>query len=105
MENLPDFRKGNGLVPIVVQDKDNGEILMLAYTDEKGLMETLECGKAVFYSRSRQKRWKKGETSGNYQIIHSVFMDCDGDALIYKVEQKGNACHTGNRSCFYRSIK
>ncbi len=102
---MPDFKKRRGLVTVVVQDENTREILMVAFTNRAGFLETLASGEAVFYSTSRKERWKKGEKSGNYQIVHSIKIDCDGDALVYMVNQKGaGACHTGNRTCFYRSI-
>lgn len=102
---MPDFEKRGGLVTVVVQDRETKEILMVAFTNKAGFLETLASGEAVFYSTSRKERWKKGETSGDYQIVHSIKIDCDRDALIYEVDQKGKgACHTGNRTCFYRSV-
>ncbi|MDR2457781.1 MAG: bifunctional phosphoribosyl-AMP cyclohydrolase/phosphoribosyl-ATP diphosphatase HisIE [Clostridiales Family XIII bacterium] len=92
----------NGLVPVVVQDKKTDVILMLAYANEEAIKKTLETGFAHYFSRSRNKLWKKGEESGNIQKIDSIAVDCDGDAILYKVFQKGNACHTGNYSCFFR---
>jgi len=103
---VPNFEKRGGLVTVVTQDVETKEILMVAYTDQSGFQETLKSGEAVYYSTSRKERWKKGETSGDYQVIHSIKIDCDGDALIYLVHQKGKgACHTGHRSCFYRLIE
>ncbi len=93
-----------GLVPVVTQD-ESGEVLMLAYADKEALRLTLQTGKAHYFSRSRQKLWLKGETSGNTQEIQEVLVDCDQDAVLYRVKQKGVACHTGNRSCFYRKLK
>lgn len=94
-----------GLVPCIAQDRRSGEILMLAYVNEESLKLTLETGYAVYYSRSRQKLWKKGESSGNLQKIVDVRLDCDGDTLLFLVEQTGSACHTGEQNCFYRRIK
>ncbi len=100
---MPNFEKRGGLVVVVVQDAATKAILMVAYTDEAGFLETLLTGEAVFYSTSRKERWKKGETSGDVQIVQDVLIDCDGDAVIYLVDQTGRgACHTGARSCFYR---
>ncbi len=100
-----DFRRGNGLVPAIAQDWKTGEILMVAYMNAESWAKTRETGKACFWSRSRQKLWLKGETSGHVQIVKEVFLDCDHDALLLKVEQRGGAaCHTGHRSCFYRRI-
>ena len=93
-----------GLVPVVTQ-AESGEVLMLAYADKEALRLTLQTGKAHYFSRSRQKLWLKGETSGNTQEVQEVLIDCDQDAVLYRVKQKGVACHTGNRSCFYRKLK
>ena len=93
-----------GLVPVVTQDED-GEVLMLAYADKEALRLTLQTKKAHYFSRSRRKLWIKGETSGNTQEVQEVLVDCDQDALLYRIKQKGVACHTGNRSCFYRKLK
>ncbi len=94
-----------GLVPAIVQDYQNGEILMLAYMNLESLQKTLSSGKTHFWSRSRQKSWMKGESSGHVQEVKEVFIDCDKDALIFKVDQKVAACHTGYRSCFYRKLE
>ncbi len=97
-----DFSKSNGLIPAIIQDYDTGEVLMLAFMDEKALNLTLETGKTWFYSRSRNKYGTKGEKSGNTQDVLEVYTDCDTDSVLIKVRQKGGAaCHTGNRSCFY----
>src|SRR5512137_1186948 len=100
-----DFQRGNGLIPAIVQDWKTGEVLMVAYMNEESWAKTRETGKACFWSRSRKKLWLKGETSGKVQIVKEIFLDCDNDALLLKVEQIGGAaCHTGYRSCFYRRI-
>lgn len=92
-----------GLVPAIVQDHRSGHVLMMAYMNAETLAESLESGRTVFWSRSRQERWRKGDTSGERQWIQAAFYDCDGDTLLFLVEQEGGgACHTGNRSCFYR---
>lgn len=102
---LIDFTKGNGLITAIVQDVTSGEVLMLAYMNQESFTRTLELGEAVYWSRSRHRLWHKGEESGNVQRIQSIFLDCDGDALLLKVEQVGGAaCHTGKRSCFFRQI-
>jgi phosphoribosyl-ATP pyrophosphohydrolase/phosphoribosyl-AMP cyclohydrolase len=93
-----------GLVPAVVQDYATGEVLMQAYMNEESLRKTLETGFTWFYSRSRNELWEKGATSGNIQEVKEILYDCDGDCLLMKVKQVGAACHTGNRSCFYRSL-
>ena len=99
-----DFEKGNGLVPVVVQDIDTKVVLMLAYANKEALMKTIETGFAHYYSRSRRKIWKKGETSGNVQRIVKILLDCDEDTLLYLIKQKGVACHTGEYSCFFRTV-
>jgi phosphoribosyl-AMP cyclohydrolase len=99
-----DFEKGGGLVPVVAQDARSGEILMLAYANKEAVEKTLQTGYAHYYSRSRKKLWMKGEESGNRQKVLKILVDCDADSLIYIVEQIGVACHTGNRSCFYREL-
>ena len=93
-----------GLVPVIVQDVRTKEVLMLAYANKEALKKTFETGYAHFWSRSRNKLWMKGETSGNVQKVVEVRIDCDNDAILYLVEQKGVACHTGNYSCFYRKL-
>ncbi|MDI6829893.1 MAG: phosphoribosyl-AMP cyclohydrolase [Actinomycetota bacterium] len=91
-----------GLVPAIVQDVESGEVLMLAYMNEESLRRTLESGRTWFWSRSRREFWCKGETSGHRQYVREIRYDCDGDALLVKVLQVGPACHTGERSCFFR---
>jgi len=100
-----DFNKGNGLIPVVVQDAESKEVLMLAYANEEALEKTLNTGYAHYWSRSRKKLWMKGETSGHTQKIKQVITDCDYDTLLYVVEQKGPACHTGEYTCFYNNLK
>ncbi len=98
-----DFEKRGGLVTAIAQDHATGEILMVAYMNEKAVHETLARGEVVYWSTSRNELWHKGESSGNVQILKELRVDCDGDAVLLKVEQKGRAaCHTGKRSCFYR---
>lgn len=95
----------NGLIPAIAQDHESGEILMLAYMNAQSLALTLETGEAVYWSRSRQALWKKGETSGHTQKVIKILTDCDQDAIILKIIQAGGtACHTGRRSCFYRVV-
>ena len=99
------FNKGNGLLPAIVQDYDTKEVLMLAYINDLAWKKSLETGKAHYWSRSRNKLWLKGETSGHQQIIKNILVDCDEDTIIYQVEQLGGAaCHTGHRSCFFRQV-
>lgn len=94
----------NGLVPAVLQDAKTGQVLMVAYMNREALEKTISSGKAVFYSRSRQKLWLKGETSGHYMNVESLRADCDMDCLLLKVTPEGPACHTGKTSCFYREL-
>jgi len=94
-----------GLVPAIVQEEKTGEVLMLAYMNEESLKKTLESGETWYWSRSRQELWHKGDTSGNVQVIKEIRYDCDVDALLISIEQIGGvACHTGNKSCFYRTL-
>ena len=95
----------NGLVPAIAQDRATGKVLMLAWMNADTLRETLETGRMVYWSRSRQERWAKGDTSGDIQLVVQASYDCDGDALLFVVDQQGKgACHTGEFSCFYRSF-
>ncbi|MCE2395914.1 phosphoribosyl-AMP cyclohydrolase [Candidatus Poribacteria bacterium] len=94
----------NGLIPAIIQDDENKEVLMVGYMNREAVRKTLELGRVCFWSRSRQEYWIKGETSGHTQTVRTVAFDCDGDALLIKVEQKGGACHTGFRSCFFREV-
>lgn len=99
----PDFSKSAGYIPAIVQDHNTGEVLMLAYMNEEAWIKTVETGKATYWSRSRNALWVKGETSGNLQLVKEIYLDCDTDTILLKVEQIGGAaCHTGYRSCFYR---
>ena len=94
-----------GLVPAVVQDADDGELLMVAYMNREAILETIEKKRGVFYSRSRSKMWRKGEESGNWQEVKSIALDCDKDCILIKVKQIGGAaCHTGRRSCFFHHV-
>lgn len=100
---LPDFAKRGGLVPAIVQDHQSGEVLMVAYMNEAAFRKTLEVGELVYWSTSRSALWHKGEQSGNTQRLVELRVDCDADAVLARVEQRGGAaCHTGRRSCFYR---
>lgn len=90
----------DGLAPAIIQDDENGDVLMLAWMDREALRRTLTTGRVTFWSRSRQEYWRKGDTSGHIQLVRGVELDCDGDALLVRVEQVGPACHTGTRSCF-----
>ena len=94
----------SGLVPVVAQDEDSHEVLMLAWMDAEAVARTLETGDVTYWSRSRQSYWRKGETSGNTQRLRELRIDCDGDCLLAIVRQAGAACHTGSRTCFYRKL-
>jgi len=102
--NKLDFKK-MGLIPTITQDCNKNEVLMLAYSNRESLKMTIKTGYAHYWSRSRQKLWKKGETSGHTQKIVEVLVDCDEDALLFKVAQKGPACHTGQETCFFRKLE
>lgn len=99
-----DFKKGNGLVPVIIQDFNSKEVLMLAYMNKESLKKTLDGDTTWFYSRSRNELWNKGATSGHFQYVREIKVDCDNDTLLILVDQKGAACHTGNKSCFYRNL-
>ena len=102
----PDFTKGNGLISAIAQDIHSGEVIMLAFMNKEAFEKTLETGEAYYFSRSRNKLWHKGESSGHIQKVHAIRLDCDGDAVLLKVEQIGNiACHEGYHSCFFREWK
>ena len=99
------LKDATSMIPAIAQDAGSGEVPMLAYMSAQSLAITLETGRATYWSRSRNELWEKGATSGNIQLVHSISLDCDGDALLIKVEQTGVACHTGAQSCFHRSIE
>jgi phosphoribosyl-AMP cyclohydrolase len=100
----PDFSRNGGLVTAVAQDAASGEVLMVAWMNAEAYAETLRSGRAVYYSRTRGKLWRKGEESGHVQTVRSMYVDCDADAILLKVEQQGAACHEGYRSCFFRQV-
>jgi phosphoribosyl-AMP cyclohydrolase len=100
----PDFTRNGGLLPAVAQDAATGEVLMLAWMNAEAYEETVRTGRAVYYSRSRGKLWRKGEESGHMQTVRGIFVDCDADTILLKVEQAGAACHEGYRSCFFREV-
>ena len=106
MSNTPDFSKDpSGLTPAIAHDWQTGEVLMLAYINEEAWNETLKSGHATYWTRSRQCLWRKGESSGNVQLVKEIYLDCDKDTVIFKVEQIGDAaCHTGRRSCFFHKV-
>ena len=101
----PNFSRGDGLVPTIAQDAQSGEVLMMAYMNAESYAETVATGRAVYFSRSRKKLWRKGEESGNVQLVKSIHLDCDEDTILLKVEQIGGAaCHEGYSSCFFRRV-
>jgi phosphoribosyl-AMP cyclohydrolase len=104
LELRPKFNE-DGLIAAIAQDANTNEILMLAWMNAEALQETLKQGRAVYWSRSRNQLWRKGDTSGAYQIVKSLHVDCDQDAIVMKVEQTDGACHTGRKSCFYRIVQ
>ena len=104
-EQVIDFDKGGGMVPVITQDEATGEVLMMAYMNPEAFAETLRTGRACYFSRSRNRLWRKGEESGNVQEVRGVYVDCDADALLLKVRQVGGAaCHEGYPSCFFRRV-
>jgi phosphoribosyl-AMP cyclohydrolase len=102
--SIPDFSKGDGLLPAIAQDADTGRVLMLAWMNAKSYAETVATGRAVYFSRSRGRLWRKGEESGHVQQVEEIFVDCDADTILLKVRQAGPACHEGYRSCFFRKV-
>src|SRR5262245_45982636 len=100
----PDFSKNDGLLAAIAQDAATGEVLMVAWMNEEAYAETLRSGRAVYFSRSRGRLWRKGEESGHFQSVRAIDVDCDADAILLKVEQIGAACHEGYRSCFFRQV-
>jgi phosphoribosyl-AMP cyclohydrolase len=101
-----DFTKSGGLVPAIAQDADTGDVLMLAWMNREAYEETLRTGRACYFSRSRNRLWRKGEESGNVQEVRAVYLDCDADTILLKVKQVGGAaCHEGYRSCFFRKVE
>ena len=103
--SIPNFSRGDGLLPAIAQDASTGEVLMLAFMNAESFAETLASGEAVYFSRSRGRLWRKGEESGHVQKVQSVYVDCDGDTILLKVDQAGGAaCHEGYKSCFFRQM-
>jgi phosphoribosyl-AMP cyclohydrolase len=100
----PDFSRSGGLLVAVAQDAASGEVLMVAWMNQEAYEETLRTGRAVYFSRSRGKLWRKGEESGHLQVVRGIYLDCDADTILLKVEQTGAACHEGYRSCFFREV-
>lgn len=103
LDSLP--FNANGLLPAIAQQHDSGEVLMLAWMNREALQETLATGRVCYWSRSRGRLWRKGESSGQVQLLKELLLDCDGDTLLLKVDQAGPACHTGRRSCFYNAVR
>jgi len=99
------FTKLKGLIPVITQDYKTKKVLMLGFMNEEALKKTLKEGKVTYFSRTRKKLWTKGETSGNFQLVKEIFLDCDNDTLLIKVDQIGKVCHTGNKTCFYQKFK
>jgi phosphoribosyl-AMP cyclohydrolase/phosphoribosyl-ATP pyrophosphohydrolase/phosphoribosyl-AMP cyclohydrolase len=105
-ESLPSLKfDANGLIPAIVQDVDTKEVLMMAYMNAESLLLTIQRGETYFWSRSRSELWHKGETSGNTQKVIEIFLDCDADTLLIRVQPAGPACHTGEQTCFYRKLE
>lgn len=100
----PDFSRQDGLLPAIAQDAQSGQVLMLAYMNQQAYEETLRTGQAVYWSRSRNRLWRKGEQSGHVQHVQRVLLDCDADTILLQVQQQGAACHEGFRSCFFRQV-
>jgi phosphoribosyl-AMP cyclohydrolase len=100
----PDFEKRGGFVPVIAQDAESGQILMLAYMNREAWQQTLATGRATYWSTERHELWVKGETSGHVQRVREILIDCDDDAVVLKVDQVGAACHKGYRSCFFRRV-
>ncbi len=103
-ENAPNFAGAGGLLPAIAQDAHSGQVLMLAWMNAEAYEETLRTGRAVYYSRSRQKLWRKGEESGHAQQVEAVYVDCDADTILLRVRQTGAACHEGYPTCFFREV-
>lgn len=102
---IPDFSRNNGLLPAIAQDDATGDVLMLAWMNDEAFRETLQTGRAVYFSRSRGKLWRKGEESGHVQRVTQILVDCDADTILLRVVQQGAACHEGFRTCFFREVK
>lgn len=101
----PDFQRGtNGCLPAIAQDAESGDVLMLAYMNAEAFRETVATGRAVYFSRSRNRLWRKGEESGHVQQVEAIFVDCDADTILLRVKQQGAACHEGYRTCFFRQV-
>lgn len=103
--NRVNWKKLNDLIPVITQDYKTNKVLMLGFMSKKALKKTLKEGKVTYWSRTRKKLWTKGESSGHFQLVREILLDCDNDTLLIKVKQIGNVCHTGNKTCFFRKIK
>lgn len=103
--NFGDLKLQDGLIPVIAQEYKTGQVLMMAYMNEESFKKTLETGTAWYYSRSRDELWNKGATSGHFQHVKEMLIDCDRDTILIKVDQVGAACHTGNMSCFYSEVE
>lgn len=101
---VPDFSRGGGLLPAIAQDAATGQVLMLAWMNDAAYDETVRTGRAVYFSRSRNQLWRKGEESGHVQTVRGIYIDCDADTILLKVDQHGAACHEGYRTCFFRQL-
>ncbi len=99
------FEKMDGLIPVIVQDSKSNEVLMLGFMNKEAWEKTLRIGKVTFYTRTRNRLWTKGETSGNFLLVKKIYLDCDNDTLLIKAKPKGPTCHTGRRTCFFKEIK
>lgn len=99
------WKKLNGLIPVIAQDYKTNKVLMLGFMNREALKKTLKEGKVTYFSRTRKKLWTKGETSGNFQLVKEIWLDCDNDSLLIKVDQIGQVCHTGQKTCFYKKLK
>ncbi len=100
-----DFEKMNGLIPAVIQDYKTNEVLMVGFMNKAAWDKTIKMNKVTFYSRTRKELWTKGETSGNYLLVKKIYVDCDNDTVLIKVEPKGPTCHTGSKTCFFKEVK
>lgn len=98
------WKKLNGLIPVIAQDYKTNKVLMLGFMNKEALKKTIKEGRVTYFSRIRKKLWTKGETSGHFQLVKEIFLDCDNDTLLIKVDQKGNVCHTGHKTCFFQKI-
>lgn len=103
--NKIDFAKMAGLIPVVAQNYKTGQVLMLGFMNKAALEKTLAEGRVTYYSRTKKRLWTKGETSGHFQLVKEIWLDCDSDSLLIKVEQIGNVCHNGQKTCFYQKVK